>query len=280
MSIFENIVNSTLSGSAYGISAVLLAHPFDTIKTCQQTHIKYLSFGPISTFMSIVRSEGVLALYKGFIPAASGSMLFRALPFAMYTFTSGYLEKIPWFASHSILCAALAGASGGALRSVVECPLEVAKVRCQVDKNMTWSSPRTLFTGFSITAMRNISVISLFWVLFNLSTETRKKVVELYCTPNSISSMAFAAFLGGAGCSAISWCVIYPLDVVKSRAQGGGAHSRTSSNSNLLYLARNIIDTQGWRGLYRGLSAGIVRSIVANGGAMVVYDFVSQSLKQ
>ena len=32
---------------------------------------------------------------------------------------------------------------------------------------------------------------------------------------------------------------------------------------------------KGWRSMYSGLNAGLLRSVVANGGAFVVYEWVS-----
>ena len=58
-----------VSGAAYGATAVALSHPFDTLKTRQQT---FGSGSPLTTIGRTVRSEGVLSFYRGFVPALSG----------------------------------------------------------------------------------------------------------------------------------------------------------------------------------------------------------------
>ena len=62
------------------------------------------------------------------------------------------------------------GASGGALRSLVECPLEVIKVRRQV--RVGWRVGH-LLRGIGITGARNISVISLFWGFADMTRYVR-----------------------------------------------------------------------------------------------------------
>ena len=63
----------------------------------------------------------------------------------------------------------------------------------------------------------------------------------------------------GAGCSVVAWAIIFPLDVLKSRAQGG------------------IPISAG--GMYRGFGFNCLRVILANGCAMVVYDAIWSKLQ-
>lgn len=257
------------SGAAYGASAVALAHPLDTLKTRQQAHRAYNACSSTAAVRVALRPEsgGALGLLRGLGPALGASMLFRALPFAAYGWTTGRLRDAWPVASsdHPLVVAAIAGASGGALRSLAECPLEAWKVRAQVGGSLEW---RSAYVGLPITALRNASVIAIFFTLFQATADARRR----YCTRPWLAS-----FVGGAGCSTAAWLVVFPLDVIKSRCQGGGAHAQpgtalAQSHVRAADAARAIVAEHGVRGLYKGLGAGLARSVVANGGAMVVYD--------
>mgnify|MGYP006149485949 CR=1 FL=1 len=272
-------LRETAAAAAYGASAVALAHPLDTLKTRQQTHVAYAhAGGPLAALRLSLAHDGVGGLLRGLAPALASSMLFRALPFAAYGWTTEWLRgAAPDFASaQPLLVAALAGASGGLLRACAEVPLEALKVQAQVGRGGSGGRGgrggiAALYAGLPITALRNATVVALFWTFYVGSADTR----HLLCG----GIPALASFVGGAGCSTAAWLVVFPLDVVKSRVQGDGAHlerAQRGGHRNLAALAaaRDVYAASGVGGFYRGLRAGLARSVVANGGAMVAYDAV------
>lgn len=258
MSIREFILSNVLPGAAYGATAVALSHPFDTLKTRQQAS------GVSSAFRAIknaIVSEGPLVFYNGFVPALFGSMAFRSLPFIAYQSTSKALnDASDWFERHTTIRAFIAGATGGLLRSFVECPLEVMKVRQQVSVSWQWSY---MYRGLAITALRNMSVISLFW---GFADNARR-----WCDQIALGD-ATTSFIVGGGCSTLAWAMIYPLDVVKSRVQSQGGQSIRA------VLTQLRGHKSGVGVFYAGLRAGLLRSVIANGGAFVVYDYTRKRL--
>jgi hypothetical protein len=107
-----------------------------------------------------------------------------------------------------------------------------------------------MYQGLAVTTARNTSVIGLFWGIMEVSRHWRESLTD---------SPALRSFLAGGGCSTVAWLVVFPLDVLKSRAQaprhglGGG-------------------------GLYAGLGAGLLRTVFANGLAMIIYDEAKRRL--
>lgn len=71
---------------------------------------------------------------------------------------------------------------------------------------------------------------------------------------------------GAAGGVAL-WTTIYPLDVVKSRVQ---VHSSAASISAVF---RQILAEEGMRGLYRGLSPTLLRTIPSTAALFVTYEY-------
>ena len=94
LSALRESVYGAISGAVYGAAAVATAHPFDTIKTQQQSARGTVARGPLATARAIVHAEGALrGLYRGFAPALSGSVLFRSLPFVGYSASTAYLSE-------------------------------------------------------------------------------------------------------------------------------------------------------------------------------------------
>jgi hypothetical protein len=135
-------------------------------------------------------------------------------------------------------------------------------------------------TGIGITTARNTAVIGTFWAVLVASQPLRDSV-----SPHP----AVNSFLAGGGCSVVAWALVFPLDVIKSRVQSGGAYrlEGTGVGTKVRYsqetlstfrCASEIMREQGPKGFYAGFQAGIARTVVANGVAMVIYDLVQKAL--
>ncbi|GJQ72081.1 hypothetical protein Trydic_g3178 [Trypoxylus dichotomus] len=73
-----------------------------------------------------------------------------------------------------------------------------------------------------------------------------------------------------SGMGATSVC--FPLDVVKFRMQVSGELGRKRDHANSFLFAKHIVKTEGILGLYRGLSASILRQATYTGTRWGVYQ--------
>ena len=62
-----------LCGTTFGVTSVLVGHPFDTVKTRMQV-LNYNSMG--KTIKHIMKDSGVRGLYSGMLPMLLGSAVF------------------------------------------------------------------------------------------------------------------------------------------------------------------------------------------------------------
>ena len=243
-----SLIQGSAGGIAYAITATTLSHPFDTIKTRQQ----------VSGALQLSN------LYHGFSPALFGSVVFRTVPFIAYNVTTDYIRpRSKWLRDRPVALAATGGFAGGMARSLLECPCEYAKTRLQVSQK--WALGQ-LYTGLGVTTARNAAVISLFWAFVESSKPWCERIAPGRNT---------RAFVSGGMCSAAAWCVVFPLDVIKSRMQSGCFHEGARTRS-ILGVARAVGAAHGWRGFYAGLSAGLARTVVANGVAFTCYSVVQE----
>ena len=78
------------SGTAAGVSQLLVGHPFDTVKIRMQTSSGRGGGGAIDTVRSVVGTHGPLGLYRGMAAPLATVAAFNALLFS----TWGALERL------------------------------------------------------------------------------------------------------------------------------------------------------------------------------------------
>ena len=81
---------------------------------------------------------------------------------------------------------------------------------------------------------------------------------------------SLSPFAKGAICANLAWLTVWPFDVIKTQCQSGNY----ASKSIFLQLQENYKNKL----LFRGLVPGLVRSTIANGSSMVVYEYVHTNL--
>eukprot|EP01047_Picozoa_sp_COSAG01_P059262 COSAG01_NODE_7091_length_3358_cov_5.097269_3_plen_121_part_00 len=81
-------------------------------------------------------------------------------------------------------------------------------------------------------------------------------------------------FAKGAICANLAWLTVWPADVIKTQRQSGNYRSGPASTSVLTLFKQNLASGN----MYRGVLPGLVRSTIANGCSMVVYEMVHTEL--
>jgi solute carrier family 25 carnitine/acylcarnitine transporter 20/29 len=258
-STLEESIASFLCGMLFGATTVIVGHPLDTIKTKLQADPAYKNLSTYRATLNIARQGGIQGFYKGFIPPLIGSTFFRSIQFASYgavvTFCKDedhVLRRIKLADVEARVF--LGGAVAGLSRALIESPLDLIKTRKQTDPTFGLRSLRfgDLVKGFSATAARNILLLGTFFVFLD-----RLQKLDTLAR--------------GGVATTVAWTAVWPLDVAKSRMQ---ADQGRTSTSLLQCLSRAAKDGS----LYRGYTAGISRSIVANSASLKAYQ-VGQELR-
>lgn len=262
-------------GALFGLSSPLLGHPIDTIKTTMQTQPAYARGSAWRTLTAFVRAEGVLALYRGLLPPLLGSSVFRSVQFAVYGWAMAHTRD------SAALTAVIPGSAGvqwrvlasgvvaSTARALIETPLEFVKVRRQTGQRWLVAPTaaaalrapltqlRAAYTGFGVSWARTAGLMTAFFVQVDHLERHHRELIEVpYLGP----------FLKGQ-CATTAWVLIWPFEVLKNKIQAGGE----GAGDGWLARARGVVRARGAVGLYRGIGPGLLRSIVANGGSMVVY---------
>ncbi|CAJ1412711.1 unnamed protein product [Effrenium voratum] len=249
-----------MAGIAYGATATLVGHPLDTVKTFMQT--EQLSgrdkASTVQTAASIAR-VGPVTFYRGAVPVLAGALLFRSLPFTVY---SGTYSALPHSMGESdrVLLSGIAAALG---RTIVESPCEALKTQKQVWDRGYLETIRAghMWQGLAATCSRNLVLVPLFFCLSDKFNSA--ELIDFRQRP----------FLRGCCVTACCWLAAFPLDVVKSRVQAQAMESGPLPGG----IGTGLRLAWHERGLYRGLAAQLLRSCLANGAAMWMYQKVQQA---
>jgi len=259
------------SGGLYGATNTVVGHPFDTVKTKMQTQSGFTSSGALASARQILSSEGAVGFYRGCLPPMWGSAVYRSAQFAVYDLLYAEAEKYPASLEHvpgtDMQWRVLgAGAVGATARTVLESPIEYAKVKGQT--NQKWKLGE-VYRGAGLQWARTGPMMTLYfcpWLRLLDGVEVDKDILAHWlihtglfdaCKRNGYASTPAGQFFSSGGCALIGFWVVWPFENLKNQAQAG---------KNWLAHAR----ATGLLGLYRGIVPGSMSVFLRNGAAMIV----------
>jgi len=264
-------IKSFLAGGGAGISAVLVGHPFDTLKVRLQTSNQYTGIA------DCVRKTGVSGLYRGIASPLVGVTPMFALSFwsydvgqrLIYGLTPGRKTK-----ELSMTEYAFAGAFSAIPTTVITTPMERVKVVMQTqDQNAggkkytgmfdaargmhAEGGIRSLYRGTVATLARDVPGSAAYFVGY----EWVARAVRPADGSLSVPAELFAGGMAGVA----MWSIAIPPDVVKSRMQAAPAGTFKGFNDCVM----QIIRTEGPQALFKGLGPALLRAFPANAAAFL-----------
>ena len=233
----------------------------------------------LTTARGVLRAEGLRGLYRGLLPPLLGSSVFRSTQFGVFGAAMAASRDAPLLARELPGCAGLqarvvvSATLATRARALIETPLEMAKVRRQLDLRVfssgggSGASARELvarFYGggsFQLTALRLWVALTGFFVLVDHVDRHHPQLTAL---------PVVGPFIKGSICATVPWVAAWPFEVLKTEIQAGRVPpERQSLRARLAW----VVETKGGaRGLFRGIGPGLLRSVVANGAATLAYS--------
>lgn len=237
-----------ISGWISGISAIIVSHPIDTIKTNIQER------KPVN--------YGFRSLYRGLAAPLVGVGLEKAIVFGTYESTIPYTGSNVW-----------SGAMSGLAASFIVTPFERMKILLQTNQKVLGSG--NIFQGLSATFYRETPGFAIYFATYNYLKEKRNSLFLEYCfhkddVPDITSLEAFT-FGGLSGCSA--WLFIYPQDRIKTHVQAC-RDKKMGFHDGL----KEVLKDGGYRGLYRGFHFALMRAIPLHATAFMTMELCKKYL--
>lgn len=167
----------------------------------------------------------------------------------------------------------LAGALAGMAQSIISSPMELLKTRAQILPDSTvWKCAadilrtegglRGLYRGFGITLARDCPAFATYFF-------TYEYLLEQFSSSKKNNPSLADMLLAGGTAGTVSWLVIYPLDVIKSRIQADNCRYKSLTD-----CVRQTISQEGLGVLMRGCSPTLLRAFPTNGATFTVVTWI------
>ncbi|CCG85136.1 Mitochondrial thiamine pyrophosphate carrier 1 [Taphrina deformans PYCC 5710] len=280
---------TVVCGGTAGLVARFFIAPLDVLKIrlqLQSSSSGQLYRGTVHGFRTIVQEEGVRALWKGNVPAELLYVTYSATQFLTYKTTNDASRALCPSSWPEATHAFIAGAGAGAVATTVTYPFDLLRTRFAAQRNsgpykslrkavaevVRTEGLRGMYRGLyaSIT-----QIVPYMGLLFGTYEPLRKGMSGLGM-PNGWDN-AVAGFLAGT----FSKTGVFPLDVIRKRLQVQGP-TRTAYvfndipvYSSSLSCATTILQREGVRGFYKGLTVSLLKS--APSSAITLWTFEQSS---
>eukprot|EP00924_Labyrinthula_sp_SR-Ha-C_P016527 maker-scaffold_6-snap-gene-6.9-mRNA-1 protein AED:0.01 eAED:0.01 QI:164/1/1/1/1/1/2/129/286 len=264
-------IKSFLSGGFGGMSLVFVGHPFDTIKVRLQTSNEYT--GVIDCFKKTVAKDGYKGLYRGMAAPLLGITPIFAVYFWGFDLGKDIARKIEGKSADEPLSTLGIGFAGGFSAipgTAVMVPGDRIKVILQIqgqsDAPPKYNGPidclkklfreegiRGLYKGTALTLLRDAPGSVAYYGAYEIMKNGLTKEGET-------ASTGVILFCGGMA-GVLNWLVAVPPDVLKSRYQTA---PEGTYPGGFRQVATELIQKEGFRSLYRGVGAAMIRAFPAN----------------
>lgn len=178
---------------------------------------------------------------------------------------------------------ALGGFGTGAIQSLLLSPVELVKIRLQLQsksglkpnklmgpRHVARSIVRTegvrgLYRGLTVTVLRDAPAHGVYFSTYEYTREWLHPGCRK-CGQESFGTMLLAGGLAGVA----SWICCYPLDVVKTRLQAQS--STTERYRGVVDCFQRSVREEGYHVLWRGLGTAVLRAFIVNGAIFTAYE--------
>ncbi|KAI8076779.1 mitochondrial carrier domain-containing protein [Halteromyces radiatus] len=283
-------VYSFVLGSIAGAVGATAVYPIDLVKTRMQNQRskvvgELLYKNSLDCFKKVVKNEGFLGLYRGLGPQLVGVAPEKAIKLTVNDFVRNKLAnkktgEIKFWQEM------IAGGAAGASQVVFTNPLEIVKIRLQVQGEQAKTHPDMprrsaiwivknlgivgLYKGVSACLLRDVPFSAIYFPayahlkkdLFHEGPDHKLTITELL-TAGAIAGMPAAYFTT-------------PADVIKTRLQVEAKKGQTSY-TGIKDAAKKIYVEEGFKAFFKGGPARIFRSSPQFGVTLTVYELLHQA---
>nr|XP_021408472.1 peroxisomal membrane protein PMP34 isoform X1 [Lonchura striata domestica] len=283
---YESLVHA-VSGAVGSMTAMTVFFPLDTARLRLQVDEKRKSKTTPAVLLEIIKEEGLLAPYRGWFPVISSLCCSNFVYF--YTFNS--LKTLWVKGQHSTTGKDLVlGVVAGVVNVLLTTPLWVVNTRLKLqgakfrNEDIVPTNYRGIIDAFhqivrdeGVLALWNGTFPSLLLVFnpaiqFMFYEGFKRKLLKKQLQLTSLD-----AFVIGAIAKAVATTLTYPLQTVQSILRFGrhrlNPENRTlGSLRNVLYLLQQRVRRFGLVGLYKGLEAKLLQTVLTAALMFLVYE--------
>lgn len=274
-------------GAIAGAFGATVVYPIDLVKTRMQNQRskvvgELLYKNSLDCAKKVIKNEGFRGLYSGLGPQLIGVAPEKAIKLTVNDLVRSKAPKdekgdisLPW--------ELIAGGTAGGCQVVFTNPLEIVKIRLQVQgevaRNVEGYERRSalwivrnlglvgLYKGASACLMRDVPFSAIYFPtyshlkkdFFGESPEKKLGILQLL-TAGAVAGMPAAYFTT-------------PFDVIKTRLQVEARKGQTTYRG-LMHCARTVWQEEGFKAFFKGGPARIMRSSPQFGCTLAAYELL------
>lgn len=284
---YRNFVHA-LAGAVGSVTAMTVFFPLDTARTRLQVDDKRKAKNTAYVLRDIFQEEGLQSLYRGLLPVLCSLYCSNFLYF--YTFNGLKTVFVGKGKTSSSLQDLLFGYLAGIVNVLLTTPLWVVNTRLKLQgasfrtKGLETSETKK-YKGI-VDGLQRISreegLVSLWSgtgpslvlagnpaIQFMVYEAIKKFLME----DNKKSLRGRQYFALGAVAKTVSTVVTYPLQVAQCRQRSG--QKTPSGKGDIFSLMARIVKDQGFIGLYKGLEAKLLQTVLTAALMFVAYEKIA-----
>ena len=289
-------------GSVAGAIGATVVYPIDLVKTRMQNQRSgklavvsgetLLYRNSLDCFGKVIRGEGVIGLYRGLLPQLVGVAPEKAIKLTMNDLMRGLL-KDQNTGNISVLGEVVSGGTAGASQVIFTNPLEIVKIRLQVQGEAAKLNPahvrigagtivkelgiKGLYKGAGACLLRDIPFSSIYFTAYShLKTDFFHEGRQMADgSKKNLSPLELLAAGAIAGMPASYLAT--PADVIKTRLQVIPRPGQQTYHG-ILDAANKIYSQEGFTAFFKGGPARVFRSSPQFGVTLLSYELIQRLL--
>ncbi|KAJ2514321.1 mitochondrial aspartate-glutamate transporter agc1 [Coemansia sp. RSA 1939] len=281
--------NFVVGAIAGGIGAAVV-YPIDLVKTRMQNQRvavvgEMMYKNSIDCFRKVIRNEGILGLYRGLGPQLVGVAPEKAIKLTVNDFVRARLTDTKT-GKIKLTSELFAGAMAGASQVVFTNPLEIVKIRLQIQGELlkeTAGKGAPIVRRGAVTIIKELGLLGLYKgasacllrdvpfsaIYFSCYSHLKKDLFHEGERRLSIIDLLLAGAIAGMPAAYLTT----PADVIKTRLQVVAKKGETTY-SGLLDAARKIYKEEGFKAFFKGGAARVLRSSPQFGTTLMCYELI------
>ncbi|CAD1809741.1 Mitochondrial carrier family protein [Candida parapsilosis] len=282
VSPYEALFAGSIAG---GVSRAITA-PLDTIKIRLQLETRsfYYRQSIATVVKGLLKNEGVIALWKGNVPAEILYILYGGVQFASYSILSTNLSQFEQHFRINLspsIHSMVVGAGAGLTSTLATYPFDLLRTRLVANKKRDLDSMsgtiKQILKNEGVSGMfagikpAIISVASTTGLMF-WSYELARSFSQEY------KSIPFIEGICGFIAGVTSKGITFPLDTLRKRCQVYAVvHGTKPINAMKLFV--EIIKKEGVLGLYKGYGISILKTAPTSALSLWMYEYTISFMK-
>ncbi|OUM54913.1 hypothetical protein BVG19_g4365 [[Candida] boidinii] len=304
---------SLIAGSVSGLVSRFVIAPIDIIKIRLQLQADPMrTNGIIKTLTSIVKNEGITALWKGNVPAEFMYVIYGATQFTLYSSlnkTLSHLETSNNFKLSNTTHSLIIGSTAGCMSTFISYPFDVLRTRLASNRSNRFLSVykttldilanegiKGFFGGLKLSMVYVAASMGLSFGSYNFFKD--------HLENTSIESSS--GLLAGI----FSKTLVYPMDLLRRRQQISASATATANNiksevspttslpspnstttaakqstksiidNSVLHMTKTIYKAEGIRGFYHGLLPALIKTAPTTAVSFFMYELTVNLLSK